>query len=466
MGCILSEWFRVTGGLKQGCLLSPLLFNLYINDLICEVSSLGEGVEIGNERIHILLYADDIVLVAQSETNLQKMLDCLNNWCTKWRLKINVEKTKVVHFRRTGEPRTDVNFLCGNETIGIVEQYRYLGLILTEFLDYSVMSKAVALSAGRALGLIIAKSRAYGGIPYNCFTKLYHVLVVLVISYGAAVWGTREFSHVNEIHNRACRFFLGLGKFAPVVAVQGDMGWTLPISHQWAAVTRQWCRLGKMPAERINKKIFQYCYDAAGHRCQNWCFRVRKHYQQRGVPGLSEQADVAHCFTKAAVNRVQQAVMEAEEVKWLTVVNRESARRGAGRNKLRTYNKFKQVFEVEPYVTEVMSRGRRSALAKFRCGVAPIRLETGRYENLPVDQRLCPFCVHTVEDEFHVVLCCPKYEDLRAPLIQAACDINPNLPVISPEMLHFILSNSVICTLSAKTLFLMLKRRREIMYRN
>ena len=80
-------------------------------------------------------------------------------------------------------------------------------------------------------------------------------------------------------------------------------------------------------------------------------------------------------------------IFNAEKAKWLQTVNR-----GAGLNKLRTYNKFKQVFEVEPYVLESnMSRGRRSALAKFRCGVAPIRLETGRYENLSVEQRVCPF---------------------------------------------------------------------------
>jgi len=329
----------------------------------------------------------------------------------------------------------------------------------------NIMSKAVAQSAGRALGLIIAKSKAYGGIPYECFTKLYNALVIPIFNYGAAIWGTREFTHVNGIHNRACRFFLGLGKSAPTAAAQGDMGWPQLICQQWSTVTRLWCKMAKMSVDRINKKVFLYCTNKAGGRCQNWCFRVKKFYNKVDLGGLTELADVAECSTKLAAKTVHEVVFNSEKAKWLQTVNMQTARRGAGLNKLRTYNKFKQVFEVESYVLEGnMSRGRRSALAKFRCGVAPIRLETGRYENLSVDQRVCPFCATSVEDESHVILDCQTYADIRAPLVQAAFNINPLLRGNDNELLHFILSNDEICTLSAKTLFRILKCRREMLY--
>jgi hypothetical protein len=220
-----------------------------------------------------------------------------------------------------------------------------------------------------------------------------------------------------------------------------------------------------MPPERINKRVFLYCDSKAGNRCQNWCFRLKTFYRNANLYDISDIDRAAHCYSKAAVNAVREVVLNKENVKWLQTVSRQTARRGNGQNKLRTYNKFKQVFEVEPYVIEVMSRGRRSALAKFRCGVAPIRLETGRYENLPVDQRLCPFCENCVEDECHVVLRCPMYADLREPLLLAACNIDPSLrerPLT--EMLHFILSSKEICCFSAKTLQLILKRRREQLY--
>ena len=76
----------------------------------------------------------------------------------------------------------------------MVESYKYLGLVLTEFLDYSKTAKAVAKSANRALGLIIAKSKAFGGLPYDVFYKLYKSIVCPVIMYGAPICGTECFS--------------------------------------------------------------------------------------------------------------------------------------------------------------------------------------------------------------------------------------------------------------------------------
>ena len=60
-----------------------------------------------------------------------------------------------------------------------------------------------------------------------------------------------------------------------------------------------------------------------------------------------------------------------------------------------------------------MPRCHRSSYSKFRCGVAPIRIETGRYERLALENRRCFNCVNHIENEEHVLLHCPLYEDLR-----------------------------------------------------
>ena len=71
-----------------------------------------------------------------------------------------------------------------------------------------------------------------------------------------------------------------------------------------------------------------------------------------------------------------------------------------------------------------------------------------------------------IEDERHVILICPKYNDIRTPLIDIVSNINPMLGDHSLELLHFILSDKRICRLSAKTLHLILQRRRDILYTN
>lgn len=211
-----SDWFPVNLGLKQGCLMSPILFNLYVNDLAIELKNIGTGVKCGNEYVSVLLYADDICLLAENERDLQQMLDVLYTWCRKWMMNVNTKKSNIVHFRNGAKPKTDCVFKFGSDSLVMVPSYKYLGLILTEHLDYDVTAKMVAQSAGRALGLLIAKFKACGGMPYDVYTRLYDVLVQSVINYGAAIWGTKSYSCINAVQMRASRFFLGVGKYTPL----------------------------------------------------------------------------------------------------------------------------------------------------------------------------------------------------------------------------------------------------------
>ena len=95
---LFSPWFPVTHGVKQGCKISPTLFSIYINDLAQEINRLNCGVNLDGTIISVLQYADDIVLIAPTEENLQLMLDTMNSWCRKWKLTVNQEKPKVIHF--------------------------------------------------------------------------------------------------------------------------------------------------------------------------------------------------------------------------------------------------------------------------------------------------------------------------------------------------------------------------------
>ena len=84
--------------------------------------------------------------------------------------------------------------------------------------------------------------------------------------------------------------------------------------------------------------------------------------------------------------------MNAFTEQWLASVNRINATRGEGRNKLRTYAEFKTEYFGEPYLLHLMPKTYRSVLAKFKGGVAPIRLETGRFKRLRVEDRVCHHC--------------------------------------------------------------------------
>ena len=102
-----TNYFEVQCGVKQGDIISPTIFSLYINDLVNELNSLNLGVPIDDENVCALLYADDIVLFSDTEANLQSLLNTVQKWCSQWRLKINLNKTNIVHFRKQSQNRTE-----------------------------------------------------------------------------------------------------------------------------------------------------------------------------------------------------------------------------------------------------------------------------------------------------------------------------------------------------------------------
>ena len=86
--------------------------------------------------------------------------------------------------------------------------------------------------------------------------------------------------------------------------------------------------------------------------------------------------------------------------------------------KLRTYVTLKDNIEVEPYVKYGNNRQTRSLMAQIRCGILPIRIEIGRFCNLPVENRLCEICnQNKVEDEFHFLMECPFYHHERQQML-------------------------------------------------
>ena len=201
-----TEWFDIKCGLRQGCILSPILFNLYINDLALYLKSLDIGIQVGNEQICILMYSYDIVLLAENNDDLQLLLNSLNNWCGINGMNINGSKSNIEHFRTNSQAKTTHVFKCGEIVLDIVDRYKYLGVILQENLDLNITAKAVAKSTNRALGLLVARLKLKGGVPYNVFTKLYYSVVWPVIGYSAPIWGFKQFRVLKPCKPEQCDF--------------------------------------------------------------------------------------------------------------------------------------------------------------------------------------------------------------------------------------------------------------------
>ena len=97
-----TKWFEVEVGLRQGCILSPVLFSIFIDGLAEEVKKVG-GVKYGEMVVSLLLFADDFVLIAEDQRMLQRMLDVVYQYSKKYRFRFNKDKSNVMVFGRRRE---------------------------------------------------------------------------------------------------------------------------------------------------------------------------------------------------------------------------------------------------------------------------------------------------------------------------------------------------------------------------
>ena len=112
--------------------------------------------------------------------------------------------------------------------------------------------------------------------------------------------------------------------------------------------------------------------------------------------------------------------------------------------------------------TIIIPKSHRSVLCKFRCGV---KIETGRYEGLPVDRRIYPFCsannnINVIENECHVLFECNLYNDLRTDLFEKALTSALNFDDLNiNDKFKFLFTDDSLIRILAKTCFLILQRR-------
>merc|ERR1711954_446024 len=121
-----TDYFDCPIGVKQGDCLSPTLFSIFINDLAWEIkdSNIGVNIEVediaGNIEVivlNILLYAEDIVLFAENEEDLQSLLFIVQIWCKKWRLEVNLSKANILHVRPNRKLQSIFVFLLNNRPV-------------------------------------------------------------------------------------------------------------------------------------------------------------------------------------------------------------------------------------------------------------------------------------------------------------------------------------------------------------
>ena len=253
----LSGFFSCPLGLKQGCLLSPIIFSLLIGDVADNVRNNGlHGFQMipGGAEIFSLLFADDIVLLSSTPHGLQRQINSLQSASKTLGLTVNLNKTKVMVFRKGGFLGRREKWWYGNNVLEVVNSYKYLGFLLTTQLSYNIACDEFASKAKGKVLDIMKTVWCIGSLNTHIFFQFFDAQIKPMLLYASEIWGLSKVETIESAHLFGIKRLLSVSDKTPNTMVYGESGrYPLYINSTISAV-RYWLKLLNMPDTRIPKQ--------------------------------------------------------------------------------------------------------------------------------------------------------------------------------------------------------------------
>ena len=421
----ITDYFKCSIGTRQGCMLSPTLFSLYVGELITMLDEAGCRGTFVNEDINniiALMFADDVVAGADTVGRLQKTIDVIAAFCKKWGLIVNLSKTKVMVFRNGGTLRQNEKWYFNGSRLEVVSMYKYLGVVFTPKLVWSECQKTLAMQAQRGLFLIRKFSYACDGLPVDLHFELFDSMILPILLYSSEIWGFNVANDVEKVHLQFCKSVLGVPSHTPTLAVLSETGRVPLYVYYFKRLVKYWLKILQMPGHRYPKACYIMLHTLDQQGRSTWASSVRLLLHKYNFHDVWDQQGVGdvNAFLREFTTRVKQVYID----EWEYDISQSS--------KLSLLKSLASpCTEIESYLTNVrILKKYRSGIAKLRCSVHNLRIEKGRHTGELMAERVCKLCektgVYVLDDEFHFMVHCPALAQLRSVYLPAQVVTSPS----------------------------------------
>ena len=402
-----SETFTCKLGVRQGECLSPFLFSMYVNDLESHLAGQGAGVSIFDVKFLLLLYADDVVIFSDTPEGLQSQINKLFVYCQRWKLSLNTKKSQIIVFKKGNHPCVH-KWYYGDEEISVLRSLSYLGIVFSSNGKVVKTQATLADQANKAIFQLHKILNRFKTLRVSFALDLFDKLITPILCYGCEVWGFHPAPDIERVHLGFLKRVLGVKKSSQNDFIYGLLG-RYPMR-----IIRQ-CRILSYWLKIVSGKKSRYVnvlYHAALSRVKendsyNWVSDVKQLLCSIGFGDVWYNQGVIDQTGFLCV--IKQRLFDIFKQSWSArLVESPRARF------------YRQVVDQHMFhrQLDIIPCNYRIALTRLIVSSHRLRVETGRWERPVVqyESRLCHVC-HKLDDEYHFLLECDRYAELRARLI-------------------------------------------------
>ena len=381
------------------------------------------GLTIDTLKLFVLFYADDAVIFSDSRTGLQEGLNVLGEYCQRWKLKLNIEKTKIVVFRAGGRLSGLDSWSYNGTPLEIVNCFTYLGICLSYTGSFAKTQVTLAKQGRKAIFSLKKMVKQFSGLDPIMLCDLFDKLVLPILTYGCEVWGFHPSDAIERVHRDFMRYVLNVKTTTLNEFVYGELG-RLPLCYiRYLRIVKYWFKILQSPNRRLIYKLYnvQKNHMEANVNIVNWVSLLKDFLFRYGFGDVWLFQGVGDVDNFMIV--MKQRIKDVYNQTWHATVQ--------DSRKAITYRTFVHCIQPQVYLKYVHNIKYRSALIRLRLRNNHLRVETGSWNGptaIVYHQRICQMCnMNQIEDEYHFVMSCPLYSQLRKMYIPKFYRVRPSM---------------------------------------
>lgn len=409
-GTIETGFFDVSNGVKQGCGLSPVLFCIFIHEFTKLLKKHEVGVRIHNVCVGTLFWADDVVLLANDENELNKMLSLAAQFANDWKLNFNHDKSNVLIVGQ----RIDNNKLwkLGDKFISEVDSYKYLGVYISRSLSDHCHIQEVIKKGNRLIAYVksvIDNFDDFNRVYYG--DVLWKTIALPSINYASAVWITGSQADINKIENlqlQMARYILKAPRNTPRAALYGDLGWVPLSTIQNLFRAKYFARVVDMETHRWPKLLLNTMI-SLGIEPNKLRYKFLN-----CVQNVLNKCNLNDVIDRAKVGTTPRNPHWVRSIKYtlFDISNNEWKEEAKSKSSLINYLTIKDSPCMENYLLDKTDFYGACLKFKIRSNTLPLDHRVSKWT--PNNDGICKMCNNGFEDVKHFLFICQTLNTIRA----------------------------------------------------